>query len=170
MPDHCLFMLCRYDPLRDGPLRYLGYANELGEAFAAWLFPGGVPLRWAALLEGRRQLQPHKARLPQSKVDGVRLQQRRRPAPGYFQSVLHPVSASLFSCQCSYAIAIGASPHAQQPDRPVSLFPPPVLSCSYAIAIGYVCFDTYDKWGKTEEDARRKLTTRPIPDSVDLER
>lgn len=41
---------------------------------------------------------------------------------------------------------------------------------SYAIAIGYVCFDTYDKWGKTEEDARRKLTTRPIPDSVDLER
>lgn len=38
---------CRYDPLRDGPLRYLGYANELGEAFAAWLFPGGVPLRWA---------------------------------------------------------------------------------------------------------------------------
>ena len=30
-----------YDPLRDGPLRYLGYANELGEAFAAWLFPGG---------------------------------------------------------------------------------------------------------------------------------
>ncbi|KAI7836804.1 hypothetical protein COHA_009349 [Chlorella ohadii] len=74
-----------YDPLRDGPLRYLGYANELGEAFAAWLFPGGVPL-------------------------------------------------------------------------------------SYAIAIGYVCFDTYDKWGKTEEDARRKLTSRPIPDSVDLER
>lgn len=35
-----------YDPLRDGPLRYLGYANELGEAFAAWLFAGGVPLRW----------------------------------------------------------------------------------------------------------------------------
>lgn len=35
-----------YDPLRDGPLRYLGYSNELGEAFAAWLFPGGVPLRW----------------------------------------------------------------------------------------------------------------------------
>ncbi len=34
-----------YDPLRDGPLRYLGYANELGEAFAAWLFAGGVPLR-----------------------------------------------------------------------------------------------------------------------------
>lgn len=36
-----------YDPLRDGPLRYLGYANELGEAFAAWLFPGGVPLSYA---------------------------------------------------------------------------------------------------------------------------
>ena len=36
-----------YDPLRDGPLRYLGYANECGEAFAAWLFPGGVTLRWA---------------------------------------------------------------------------------------------------------------------------
>ena len=59
MPDHCLLMLYRYDPLRDGPLRYLGYANELGEAFAAWLFPGGVPLRWAALLGGRRRLQPH---------------------------------------------------------------------------------------------------------------
>jgi hypothetical protein len=36
-----------YDPLRDGPLRYLGYANELGEAFAAWLFAGGVPLSYA---------------------------------------------------------------------------------------------------------------------------
>jgi len=36
-----------YDPLRDGPLRYLGYANELGEAFAAWLFQGGVPLSYA---------------------------------------------------------------------------------------------------------------------------
>jgi fission process protein 1 len=35
-----------YDPLRDGPLRYLGYANELGEAFAAWLFAGGVPLSY----------------------------------------------------------------------------------------------------------------------------
>lgn len=45
----------RYDPLRDGPLRYLGYANELGEAFAAWLFPGGVPLRCVrvAALQGR---------------------------------------------------------------------------------------------------------------------
>lgn len=36
-----------YDPLRDGPLRYLGYANEAGEAFAAWLFPGGVALSYA---------------------------------------------------------------------------------------------------------------------------
>lgn len=36
-----------YDPLRDGPLRYLGYSNELGEAFSAWLFPGGVPLSYA---------------------------------------------------------------------------------------------------------------------------
>ena len=33
-----------YDPLRDGPLRYLGYSNEVGEAFSAWLFPGGVTL------------------------------------------------------------------------------------------------------------------------------
>ncbi|KAL4439212.1 hypothetical protein ABPG77_004114 [Micractinium sp. CCAP 211/92] len=74
-----------YDPLRDGPLRYLGYANELGEAFAAWLFAGGVPL-------------------------------------------------------------------------------------SYAIAIGYVCFDTVDKYRKTMADARLKLTTRAIPESVDLEK
>eukprot|EP00210_Caulerpa_lentillifera_P000463 g446.t1 len=36
-----------FDPLRDGILRYLGYANELGEAFAAWLPPGGVPLSYA---------------------------------------------------------------------------------------------------------------------------
>lgn len=36
-----------YDPLRDGPLRYLGYANECGEAFAAWLPPFGVPLSYA---------------------------------------------------------------------------------------------------------------------------
>jgi len=36
-----------YDPLRDGPLRYLGYANELGEAFAAFLPAGGVPLSYA---------------------------------------------------------------------------------------------------------------------------
>jgi fission process protein 1 len=35
-----------YDPLRDGPLRYLGYSNELGEAFSAWLFPGGVQLSY----------------------------------------------------------------------------------------------------------------------------
>ncbi|KAL4428456.1 hypothetical protein ABPG75_002545 [Micractinium tetrahymenae] len=74
-----------YDPLRDGPLRYLGYANELGEAFAAWLFAGGVPL-------------------------------------------------------------------------------------SYAIAIGYVCFDTVDKYRKTLADARLKLTTRAVPDSVDVEK
>lgn len=39
-----------YDPLRDGPLRYLGYANELGEAFAAWLFAGGVPLSYAVAI------------------------------------------------------------------------------------------------------------------------
>lgn len=36
-----------WDPLRDGPLRYLGYANECGEAFAAWLPPFGVPLSYA---------------------------------------------------------------------------------------------------------------------------
>ncbi|KAL3145666.1 hypothetical protein ABBQ32_003201 [Trebouxia sp. C0010 RCD-2024] len=36
-----------FDPLRDGPLRYLGYANECGEAFAAWLPPLGVPLSYA---------------------------------------------------------------------------------------------------------------------------
>jgi len=39
-----------YDPLRDGPLRYLGYTNELGEAFASWLFTGGVPLSYAVAI------------------------------------------------------------------------------------------------------------------------
>lgn len=72
-----------YDPLRDGPLRYLGYANELGEAFAAWLFNGGVPL-------------------------------------------------------------------------------------SYAIAIGYVLFDTVDKYNKTLYDATSKLCSRDLPPSVDV--
>ena len=74
-----------YDPLRDGPLRYLGYANELGEAFAAWLFPGGVPL-------------------------------------------------------------------------------------SYAVAIGYVLFDTADKYNKTSKDAQIKLTSRLLPPSVDVDK
>ncbi|KAK9864786.1 hypothetical protein WJX84_000268 [Apatococcus fuscideae] len=36
-----------FDPLRDGPLRYLGYANECGEAFAAWLPLWGVPASYA---------------------------------------------------------------------------------------------------------------------------
>lgn len=36
-----------FDPLRDGPLRYLGYANECGEAFAAWLPPFGVPASYS---------------------------------------------------------------------------------------------------------------------------
>lgn len=36
----------QFDPLRDGPLRYLGYANECGEAFAAWIPPFGVPLSY----------------------------------------------------------------------------------------------------------------------------
>lgn len=31
-------------------MRYCGYANELGEAFAAWLPPGGVPLSYAAAI------------------------------------------------------------------------------------------------------------------------
>lgn len=45
------------------------------------------------------------------------------------------------------------------------------LQCSYAIAISYVLFDTYDKWQKTLGDARAKLGSRPgIPASVDLER
>lgn len=78
-----------YDPLRDGPLRYFGYANELGEAFAAWLFPGGVSL-------------------------------------------------------------------------------------SYAVAIGYVLFDTVDKYNKTLQEAREKLTARekdlPPNVSVDIPR
>eukprot|EP01026_Neomeris_dumetosa_P026045 TRINITY_DN2131_c0_g1_i3.p1 TRINITY_DN2131_c0_g1~~TRINITY_DN2131_c0_g1_i3.p1 ORF type:complete len:472 (-),score=62.78 TRINITY_DN2131_c0_g1_i3:172-1542(-) len=39
-----------FDPLRDGPLRFLGYANELGEAFAAWLPVGGVPLSYAVAI------------------------------------------------------------------------------------------------------------------------
>jgi len=36
--------------LRDGPLRYLGYANELGEAFAAWLPAFGVPASYATAI------------------------------------------------------------------------------------------------------------------------
>lgn len=32
-----------YDIFRDSPLRYMGYANEIGEAFVAWLPPFGVP-------------------------------------------------------------------------------------------------------------------------------
>jgi len=32
-----------YDIYRDSPLRYVGYANECGESFAAWLPPIGVP-------------------------------------------------------------------------------------------------------------------------------
>ena len=72
-----------YDPLRDGPLRYLGYANELGEAFAAWLFPGGVTL-------------------------------------------------------------------------------------SYAVAIGYVLFDTVDKYNKTLNEAQEKLSIRSLPPSINL--
>lgn len=35
---------------RDTPVRYCGYANELGEAFAAWLPPGGVPLSYAVAI------------------------------------------------------------------------------------------------------------------------
>lgn len=39
-----------FDPLRDGPLRYLGYANELGEAFRAWLPIWGVPASYAVAI------------------------------------------------------------------------------------------------------------------------
>lgn len=39
-----------YDPLRDGPLRYLGYANECGEAFAAWIPGWGVPLSYGVAI------------------------------------------------------------------------------------------------------------------------
>lgn len=39
-----------FDPLRDGPLRYMGYANELGEAFAAWLPAFGVPASYCIAL------------------------------------------------------------------------------------------------------------------------
>ena len=74
-----------YDPLRDGPLRYLGYANELGEAFAAWLPPGGVPL-------------------------------------------------------------------------------------SYAIAISYVLFDTWDKYQRTLAEAQAKLGARTLPPGLDAGR
>jgi len=38
------------DLYRDTPVRYCGYANELGEAFAAWLPPGGVPLSYAVAI------------------------------------------------------------------------------------------------------------------------
>lgn len=47
---------------------------------------------------------------------------------------------------------------------------PPHRPRSYAIAIGYVCFDTVDKYRKTLADARLKLGTRAMPDSVDLEK
>jgi len=73
-----------YDPLRDGPPRYLGYSNELGEAFASWLFPGGVTL-------------------------------------------------------------------------------------SYAVAVSYVLFDTWDKYKKTLDDAQRKLSNGNLPETVDKE-
>jgi hypothetical protein len=37
-----------------------------------------------------------------------------------------------------------------------------------AVAISYVLFDTWDKYNKTLEDARQKLTTRrDIPADVD---
>lgn len=39
-----------YDPLRDGPLRFCGYANELGEAFAAWLPFYGVPASYGVAI------------------------------------------------------------------------------------------------------------------------
>lgn len=74
-----------FDPLRDGPLRYLGYSNELGEAFSAWLFPGGVSL-------------------------------------------------------------------------------------SYAVAIGYVLFDTWDKYTKTLTEAEEALGARRLPGVVDKDR
>lgn len=74
-----------YDPLRDGPLRYLGYSNEVGEAFSAWLFPGGVSL-------------------------------------------------------------------------------------SYAVAVGYVLFDTWDKYNGTLSDAERKLDANRMPDGIDKEK
>ncbi|BDA50051.1 probable mitochondrial fission process protein 1 [Coccomyxa sp. Obi] len=39
-----------FDPLRDGPLRYLGYSNECGEAFAAWLPFWGVPFSYGVAI------------------------------------------------------------------------------------------------------------------------
>lgn len=56
------------------------------------------------------------------------------------------------------------------PKRCAMLRAPPALPRSYAIAIGYVCFDTVDKYRKTLANARLKLSTRPVPDSVDLEK
>lgn len=38
------------DIYRDTPLRFLGYANECGEAFAAWLPAGGVPASYAVAI------------------------------------------------------------------------------------------------------------------------
>jgi len=73
-----------YDPLRDGPLRYLGYANECGEAFAAWLPIWGVPFSYAVAIAyvltdtadkgskayrtARKQLSENKSLSPQVKV------------------------------------------------------------------------------------------------------
>lgn len=36
-----------FDPLRDGPLRYLGYSNECGEAFSPFIPPAVVALSYA---------------------------------------------------------------------------------------------------------------------------
>lgn len=41
---------------------------------------------------------------------------------------------------------------------------------SYAVAISYVLFDTYDKWQKTLGDAQQKLSARPLPAGVDVDR
>jgi hypothetical protein len=132
-----------YDPLRDGPLRYLGYSNELGEAFAAWLFPGGVPLRWVL---GRRADQNHA--LPLSSGQAVQC------APAHTLKLprrLHRLPPVL---RATFAAPLLCVPAAR----------------SYAVAISYVLFDTYDKWQKTLGDAQQKLSTRPLPAGVDVDR
>ena len=39
-----------YDIFRDSPLRYMGYANEVGEALAAFLPVWGVPFSYAVAI------------------------------------------------------------------------------------------------------------------------
>eukprot|EP00958_Prasinococcus_capsulatus_P017312 scaffold1946_cov397-Prasinococcus_capsulatus_cf.AAC.4 len=53
----------QYDVFRDSPLRYMGYANEVGEALAAFLPVGGVPFSYAVAISYVLADTAHKAYL-----------------------------------------------------------------------------------------------------------